>query len=513
MPSATPTLLTTPAGPALSSLTVGTLLTPNPDAGGSVPRVRNARWRIPSGLYTPQQIVASCAPLLEAVLHHLGPDPANSATPAARKLLIDNLASNLKTDTRESSLQLPPAHTLDAGKREMHAQALRVGAAIVGWAREVAEDEAKQAQVQLEPKLDIRSPCEGHLLFPVVAQLMFGPRSKRHLMQLYNEWLHQMVLLRDALLPWENYGDVLIRIDEGEGLGMRFVEDARERFLTVLLTKVLTQKAVVGFARAVAGVPERKRGESVGYGWQDANGVALPAFLAGDSSLRLLHYFPARVVGEKEVVTFDYATQDYYSAPRIEPSEAPEKTANIPTNGWRDVVSAAVSTAPRIAEAFLEPTESSTSGTTALNLVLSFDDGRTAAVDVGQISRGRRYSYRASDSSAGKQSFKTDSTTSDVFSGESLSIHDAVELLSKQPADGLVSAAQGGLHVVPVRDQLVGLALLGKIYPENTVLLGEGQKANDAEAAGKSFATEAKFVIVGEAWSAIPGRRGAGGSA
>jgi len=112
-------------------------------------------------------------------------------------MFLDNLSSNLLLNTQELTLHLPNTG-LDPGRLEIVDQTTKIGKTIVQYAREVKHPEFDKC-------LDIRSPCESHLLNHAVAGLMFGPRSKMHLMQLFNEYLHQMVLLRDALLPFENY--------------------------------------------------------------------------------------------------------------------------------------------------------------------------------------------------------------------------------------------------------------------------------------------------------------------
>ena len=89
-------------------------------------------------------------------------------------MLLDNLASNLALGTRESSLELP---LKDASRKEFAAQAVKIGEALVSYARGTKD-------VSFDPKYAICSPCEGYLLKPEVAYLMFGPRSLAHLMQI-----------------------------------------------------------------------------------------------------------------------------------------------------------------------------------------------------------------------------------------------------------------------------------------------------------------------------------------
>ncbi|KAI9845001.1 MAG: hypothetical protein M1837_005145 [Sclerophora amabilis] len=473
---------------ALKNLTVGNSILPKPDGGRGVPQVKDSRWRLPPGSYTPRQIVEGYAPLLEAVVHNLGPDITN--TVPARKMLIDNVASNLRTDTRESSLNLPETG-FDIGRQEMQKQSVRIGKSLVQYATEVSEP-------QLDPKLDIRSPCEGHLLKPEVAQLMFGPRSQMHLMQLYNEWIHQMVLLRDALLPFDNYEDVIIPLD-GKQLGMRHTEHQRSQFLLELLTKSITQKSVVQLAKALL-APNLS--VSFGYGFQYGHGLVLPAFLAGSSSFRLLHYFPVEVVTMAKEVLFDYELQDYYGAPRTEVSQP---TGKLEENMWDPAALTGTETDIRSSYLAVEQTGESPART-LLKLRIDFENNKVASVDVGQISRGRRYSYRADETEV-----RSATETREAAMGFSITsnIHSSTDVLT-QPGHGLVTAEKGGIHLIPAKDNVVGLALLGKIFPENTVLLSPGQSARDAENAGKTFSNGPKFVIYGEDWKMIPKRSARG---
>jgi len=50
------------------------------------------------------------------------------------------------------------------------------------------------------------------------------------------------------------------------------------------------------------------------------------------------------------------------------------------------------------------------------------------------------------------------------------------------------------VHVFPAKDPLVGLALLGKLYPENVILLDEDEEPESAEKTGKGFG--ARFVVL-----------------
>ncbi len=140
------------------------------------------------------------------------------------------------------------------------------------------------------------------------------------MMQLYNEWLHQMVLLRDALLPFTNWQDVPLLITP---TGLRHTEPARDAFLTELLVRQIRHTSIVAFARNVV------TGASgpVGYGFEASGGTALPAVLDQPSLTaprHLLTWRPAPAVGE--AATYVPEVQDYYAAPRTLVEDLPPAT-------------------------------------------------------------------------------------------------------------------------------------------------------------------------------------------
>ncbi|CAD0096193.1 unnamed protein product [Aureobasidium mustum] len=402
-----PLLVTQPFEIAnLQNLSVGRAL-PSLQTGYEGPTmVKGAGWSLPSGAYTARQIVEGCAPLLETVLYHLGPSPSDQ--PSARDMLLDNLASNLALGTRESSLDIP---TNSASRKEFAAQAVKIGKTLVTYARETKD-------VAYDSTYAIRSPCEGHLLKPPVAQLMFGPRSLGHLMQIYNEYLHQMVLLRDALLPFENYDQVIIPITGGKSkqqLGMRFTEPQRASFIAELMTKLTTQKSVfkVGQQLLAPNMPS-----DIAYGFQYKYGIVLPAAVVGGQSLRLLRYIPSVIDETTPEVTFEYEFADYYSAPRVqvpqllqrvEKDQTPVTAFDAKQHGLEDC-------------SFAIATNSNSSSTSRiLQLLLSHRNGQCSAVDVGQISRGWRYSYKVSS---------TKGHTPSAQSSAAVSVHSASEFLA-----------------------------------------------------------------------------------
>ncbi|KAL2787243.1 hypothetical protein BJX66DRAFT_346319 [Aspergillus keveii] len=433
-------------------------------------KITTREWTLHPGVYTPRQLVQGFAPLLDTVLYHLAPDPDPLSSPEKPRIqLLDNIAAILSTDTRESSLPFPE-HVPDNSRREIRDQARRIGKHIVKWATEEKND------VFNNPDLVLRSRCEGHLLTPENVDLMFGRRSKPHLMQLYNEYMHQMVLLRDSLLPFYNYEEVLIPVS-GAGRGLRHMEGPREGFMAKLFTKQVTQASVNDIARALLAPGLSKAGSSAGgYGFQyAAGGLVIPAvFVDGTRPLHLLQYISAHVDPSRDEVLFEYEFPDYYDAQKVEIPVgnvlSPSSVARFPER-----------TSPDLKEVSVEirSLENQSSSVAQLDLRLLFEDGQHATVDVGQIARGHRYSYEASE-------------PGDL--GIPSIVHSAHDVLLI-PGDGLVTAEKGGFHVLSADERILALAVMGKLYPENVVRLSKNEGLEKAVNAGKGF--EPKFVVWG----------------
>ncbi|MCJ1439058.1 hypothetical protein MMC27_008449 [Xylographa pallens] len=475
-------------------LKIGQVIDPVADGGNGASTSRGSAWYLPPGVYTPRQIVEGCASLLESVVHNLGPDPSN--TVSARSMLLDNLASNLQLNTRESSLRIDLTNA-DAGRVEIAKQAVRIGETLVQYASKISTP-------KFNPELNIRSPCENHLLKPQVAELMFGPRSQMHLMQVYNEYLHQMVLLRDALLPFHNFAEVLIPVEgktDRKSLGMRPTEHSRSFFFAQFMTHSISQQLVFNVAKALLAP---KLPDSNAYGFQYAHGLVLPAFVAGHPSLRLFQYIPARLSTDASELPFVHEYEDYFSAPRVElsPPIGMQNPATWPPSGT-------VAADSRPQRSFLKTYPSphtKDSSSCLVKLCIELETGEWASVDLGQISRGRRYAYRVKDAPAKgiNHSANGDTSQGEGF-GIACELHTAKAVLA-QSGSGLVTADRGGIHVVQTESQIVGLALLGTFYPENIVMLDTKQSPRNAESTGKAFEHGPKFVIYGSNWSIMPRR-------
>ncbi|KAL4996696.1 hypothetical protein BDV10DRAFT_186934 [Aspergillus recurvatus] len=475
--------------PAPWNIQIGQLITP-PVPPSPAALITGAQWTLTPGIYTPRQLVRGFAPLLDTVLYHLAPD--SSAKPP-RTQILNNIAALLSTETRESTLPFPNSNSnseTDESRAEIRDQANRIGQSLVQWATDSTEDTAS-------PGLVLRSRCEGHLLTPEIEQLIFGPRSKPHLMQLLNEYMHQMVLLRDSLLSFANYEDVRVPITnsvDGDGevkvRGLRFMEAAREKFMARLFTKQVTQGSVVEMARALL-VPDLARTATArGYGFQYRQGLVIPALFTdpaeGKTPFHLLQYIPAHVDHSYEAILFDYEFADYYIAPKLEISSG---TVHIPSlSTVPETESPRVQTASLASSRPALETNQPPVLVRQLDLRLELDNGQSVSVDLGQIARGKRYSYGPSDSGYSLLNHRV------IF-------HAAHEIslsgseLGTEADTGIVTASVGGFHVINAEERIVTLAVLGKLYPENVVLLPMGDALERAVNAGKGF--EPKFVVWG----------------
>jgi len=397
-------------------------------------------------------------------------------------------------------------------------QVRAIGQSIVEFVREAS------ITSNADPELQLRSQCDGHLWTSAVAALLLGPRSHGALLELYNEWLHRMVLLRDALLCFENYKDVPLVFLPGPQSGLRSFENDRKLFLLECLSGNIAHSAIVDLAKSFT-APGLPRG---GYGLQYSQGVILPAFLSGSQSLHLLRYHPARIEDTNINLLFDYQYPVYKSLRH----EIPGSQGDIAPGVWPPP--SLMSLEPRVSRSKIGIDAGCDASRRTLSLELVLDSNTTVTVDLGQITRGQRHAYRVdsrslSDEDGGtttepsdaaetrkdfalpKSSFELDekSKTHVDNSGPTLTppsspdvspsstprssvlgwkhvpntrIHRTADIL-KQP--GLLASSENGqIHIFPASDPLISLALLGKLYPENVILADEADR--NPEAVGRT---------------------------
>lgn len=430
-------------------------------------------WRLAEGVYVAKDIVRELDILLEAVLLKLG----EAADP---RLLLDNLQANLAIEGREADLPLGQLELTGKAGVEVTRQARQIGEKLSLWAREynVEKSAARQHDPQTLGNVYFRSHCENHLWTHRVADLLMGPAGGPVVMQMFNEYLHQFILLRDALLPFKNWEEVPIEIRQGadSDRGVRFIEQPRAKFLTAIMSKKITHKALVEYAQGWLS-PELS---AVGYGFQYRLGTILPASLNGHPGTApgyLLQWYPvwtvsADAAGAAVPVAFRYGEEEYFAAPRSQV---------LAGEAW-NLAQPDPQQLQHVTEARIVPV------TVQDRVLLNYDlelDGVTYQVDLGQIFRGHRFMYRPNGQ---------------VEPGLPASPAEYVDIAGHRPADilglpGLVTDKEG-IHVISAGgNPLVLWALLGKIYPENVVVLDSlsGQGLRSAQSAGKGFGP--KFLL------------------
>ena len=428
-------------------------------------------WNFPPGVYSASQVIVLVSPLLETVIASLGPDSGNGFS--ARKELVDGLEASLSTQTRESTMPMSRDVT-DVSRIEMGRQAVKVGKYLVQLVDDLSSPD-------MESNVVIDSDCEGYVWTRRVSDLLRGPRSNGRLLQVYNEWLHQIVLLRDALLPFENFAETQLCIQCRSGPGLRDFEDLRSKFIHHCLTRTVSQSTLVDVSKAFT-APTLPLG---GYGLQYSQGVILPAFLSGSSSLHLLKYHAARLDTSGLELLFEYEYENSPAAPRTEIC-GPIKVISPGT--WPAEIFAAT-LSPEVEECAMvveNPTNNKRQPKRLLQLRLRLEGGIGVSVDLGQIARGRRFAYQVAQNGSSSRG----------ASGPGLSKPSALQKTTAvltQP--GIVTSRTAGMRLIPAEDPVLRLALLGKLYPENVVMLPAGSHPRKAEELGKSHGP--KFILYG----------------
>lgn len=433
-----------------SSLRLGSRMDIETSTFRSVDSQEKPQWELPVGVYRAKDIVRETSALLEAVCLQLGDS-------AAADSLLRNLQSSLGVSGREAVLPLALIASGDETKRPFLDQAQQIGNTLSNWAREYYFEKSAWLMYGEKALLQLihRSQCDNHRWTPEVVSILMGPKGSPEIMQLFNEYLHQLILLRDALIPFENWEEVPIMIVEGDQeKGLRFIEQARNRFLTELMVKQMPHREVVRFAQSFLS-PELS---TVGYGFQYRLGMVLPAAIGKSitATKNLLCWHPAHLLpyqkaGGASSVVFDYAEGDYYATTRsrIGSRTSKEQINNeVSFQNEIDIVPEAIEQDRVI-----------------LNLRLT-DGNYEYRVDVGQAMRGHRYMYHPEQMHVAAEIRAWKSRTEWIE-------HAASDILG---APGLATFDEDGVHYISVGgNPLVVWALLGKLFPLNVVVIVDEQ--------------------------------------
>ncbi|KAL8941767.1 MAG: hypothetical protein Q9216_002052 [Gyalolechia sp. 2 TL-2023] len=472
--------------PGLDGLVLGRIINTSvqttPSASKHSADGSSSSWRFKPGTYKPKQLIESVAPLLDSLITQLGRDRPGAVSSHA--ILIGGLRSCLAISGRESTLPMGEDAQVsgESTRTEMASQAEKIGSLLVRWASDASSPDAKG------PQISIRSSCEGHVWTRDAANLLFGPRSNGNMMQVYNEWLHQIVLLRDGLLPFENFEEVPLLVNPGAAQGTRSLEEIRPKFLMQILAARVKRTTLIDVAKVLT-APNLPSG---GYGFQYAGGIIMPvSLLTGGSSILLRHVPAVMDDSEHRELLLDYENKDYFSVPR-EVINAPDEVVQSATSlsGYEKsplnakLVSSSLSLekplrigpSPRVRYA---------------KLCGTFEGGTHFSVDLGQITRGLQYAYRISPS-------VSDMGIEQAALGPlSYNVHKSSSVLSLPNLVTSDPQSNGfRLHVIHAGNAVVRMALLGKLYPENIVLLSrEEQLQGYSLENGKGFGPQ--FIIIG----------------
>jgi hypothetical protein len=401
----------------------------------TTPALGGTRWNtfLAADTMTARQFFTGAESLLQGVIDAL--------RAVDRDILDTQIEATLGLGTRETSLPLAAGPDAAQATRELAAQAEAIGREIASWAAETL-DRLLTHRIQMPAgPLVVRSHCDGHLLTHPAADLLLGRRGGPVAMQLYNEWLHQMVLLRDALLPFTNWQDVPLLVTP---TGLRHLEQARERFLAEALFRQIRHTSIVDFARhAVTGTSG-----PAGYGFDHDGGTVLPAVSGGSPVTAPKHLLTWRQnLSNDGASTYVAELTDYYAAPRT-PIEQLQSATTTPTTLDGRIVAG-----PAIDErrtAHIEVTR----------------DDTTTSVDLGQALRGHRFAYL--------QGPATGATTGEARTADLWAVLCTHGLVWTEAGDVTVDATG--------QDDTVVLALLGRLFPDNIVLRPADHRAGPVTA-------------------------------
>ncbi|MEU8726871.1 MULTISPECIES: hypothetical protein [Streptomyces] len=390
---------------------------------------------------TPAEFVAAAAALLDGAVHAVSGPSAE-----IRADLVAGLEATLDPAGPYATLRLDTSSTGNEARRELAASAAAAGALILDLVRAGTGSREGRAVA------DLRSPCVGYGWTPAVVDWLMGAAGGHPARNLYNEWLYQLVLLRDALIPFDPSAETRLLV---MAEGLRGIADERDRFVLELTTRRIAHRSVVRFAAAaVLGEPGPARPSAYGFQWP--GGSVLPAVVSRHDLLApryQLSWSPDAVLdGEEHPLFFVPAAADYLELPRRDLADLPPTSPSDGPAADRPVTARLVR-GPSPADA----------GTATLDLAGDPETGlvRGSAVsadgwrvDLGQALRGHRYALRPD---AAAEPGPLPETT--VVPGRRL-----------LPEPVLFTAAAGRYRVLTEGDPLLALAALGRIHPDANVL-------------------------------------------
>ncbi|MEU6697864.1 hypothetical protein [Pseudonocardia sp. NPDC046786] len=413
------------------------------------------------------EFVAAAGNLLGAALAALGEDDG----PGARTDLVDGLAAVLRLDGPYATLRMDTGPAGQPARAELAASAAA--------ASELVLDLVGRAVPEAPARIDdIHSSCVGYAWTPAVVALLLERPGRHAARNLYNEWLWQLVLLRDVLIPFSTPERTRVHADAD---GLTRLQDDRDRFVVQLMTRRVAHAELVRFAARVS-VPDAAV-PGAAFGFRTGDALVLPPVALGGPVLgpaHLLEWRTGGIDGLPDGDTVFFVPADAAgdrSGPDADPRDPGDVTV-VPIHGRL------VAGAPGPAGGY------------SLDLVVRFDEHEWRA-DLGRALAGHRYAIRptggdaaaaATEAGAGTAGTATSSTagtaTSSTAGTATSSTAGTATSGTADPAawsgcavlrrDGAVDLPPGG-GVVPTGGQwALTLALLGRLTP-GSVVLWQGQ--------------------------------------
>ncbi|GIH65379.1 hypothetical protein [Microbispora siamensis] len=370
----------------------------------------------------PATFVAAAGTLLEAAVAAAGGGEATRAD------FIAGLEACLSMSGPYATLRLDAGLADQDVRGELRDNAIAVSEVVLDLVRSTPGTGAPGL-------LDIHSNCVGYAWIPPVVERLIGEPGLHAARNLYNEWLWQLVLLRDALIPFTDPSRVRVLADAD---GLTRLRDARDWFIVQVMTRRIAHAAIVRFAaEAVTG------GYAEGaYGFQHGGAVVLPP-VALDGDLLGPAYLLA--LREGTLVAEDTA----YFVQGQEDGET-ASTLSVPARAIGDVEVVGLT------DRLVPGAAGGPGATRTLSLVVGFD-GHEWTTDLGRALRGHRYAARPAAAEA---------TTEPTAAAAGTGAWPGCAVLRQ---DGEVAVPGGG--VIPTGGQrALTLALLGRLRPGNVVL-------------------------------------------
>lgn len=263
----------------------------DPVDGGKVqkalpPATEYHDWRFRPDAYTAREFMREISILFESVIVQLGPDGPGEDD--SRAILLDGLLASLSHEGREATLRLVDWNSEQPSGLTRHI--LSIGKTLFQYASEF-----NHATVG-NPSLKVYSPCEGHKWLPPAGRLLRSHRSSPALMMLYNEWLHQITCLRDYLIGFDNFEEVVLILDNTARPGTRPMEDVRVALLERVARGNVSRQLFLETAKVLTapGLP------AGGFGFQYSRGVIMPASVHSHEAPDFLFHFSPTQLAEGE---------------------------------------------------------------------------------------------------------------------------------------------------------------------------------------------------------------------